>query len=127
MRTGSPLIRHCGQLQPRIDTPLSRPVHERGPSYSPNVTGQQLYQPLPLSSHIQGISVRMASLCGQPNTARHGDCIICGRNYEQIKETAVLSYLEATTYRDETYGERLRRRTRSLPCRNGPENSALRP
>ena len=52
----------------------------------------------------------MASHCGQPNTAQNGDCIICGRNYEKNEVTAVLGYLEATTYRDETYGERLRRR-----------------
>ena len=52
----------------------------------------------------------MASHCGQPKTAQYGDCIICRRNYEQIKKTAVLSYLEATTYRGENYGERLRRR-----------------
>ena len=52
----------------------------------------------------------MVSHCGQPNTAQYGDCIICGRNYEHIKETAALSYLEATTYRGETYGARLRRR-----------------
>ena len=76
------------------------PVHERGPSYSPNVTDQQLNQPIPLSSHIQGISVRMVSHCGQPNTAQYGDCNICGRNYEQNKVTAVLIYVEVTTYRD---------------------------
>ena len=109
-QTGSPLISHCGQLQSQIDTPLSPPMHERGPRQSPVFTSQQLDQPIPLISHIQGISVRMAAHCGQPNTAQYGDCIICGRNYEQIKETAVLSYLEATTYRGETYGERLKRR-----------------
>ena len=52
----------------------------------------------------------MAAPCGQPNTAQYGDCIVCGRNYEQIKETAVLGYLEATTYGGEPYGEQLRRR-----------------
>ena len=109
-RTGNPLISHCGQLQPQIDTPLSPPLHERGARQSPVFTRQQLDQPIPLSSRIQGISVRMAAHCGQPNTTQYGDCIICGRNYEQIKETSVLSYLEATTYRGETYGERLRRR-----------------
>ena len=51
----------------------------------------------------------MASHCGQPNTAQYGDCIVCGRSYEQVKETVGLSYFESTTYRGETYGERLRR------------------
>ena len=52
----------------------------------------------------------MAAPFGQLNTAQYGDCIVCGRNYEQIKETAVLGYLEATTYGGEPYGEQLRRR-----------------
>ena len=111
-KTGSPVIRQCGQLKPQIDTPLSPPAHERGRYVGPSFTEQQqqTIHPLPLSSHIQGISVRMAAHCGQPNTAQYGDCIVCGPNYEQIKETAVLGYLEATTYRGEPYGEQLRRR-----------------
>ena len=111
-RTGSPVISQCGEPRPQIDTPLSPPAHERGPNYGPTVIDQrqQFHNPLPLSSHIQGISVSMASHCGQPNTEQYGDCIVCGRNYEQIKERAVRSYLEATTYRGESYGERLRRR-----------------
>ena len=111
-RTGSPVISQCGQLKPQIDTPLSPPAHERGPYVGPSFTEQQqqTIPPLPLSSHIQGISVRMAAHCGQPNTAQYGDCIVTGQNYGQIKETAVLGYLEATFYRGEPYGEQLRRR-----------------
>ena len=111
-RTGSPVISQCGQLRPQIDTPLSPPAHERGPYNGPLFLEQQQQNdhPLPLSSHTQGISVRMAAYCGQPNTALYGDCIVCGRSYEQIKETAVLGYLEATTYRGETYAEQLRKR-----------------
>ena len=52
----------------------------------------------------------MASHCGQPNTANYGDCIVCGPSYEQIKETAVLDYLENSTNLHETYGKRLKRR-----------------
>ena len=48
-RTGSPLIRHCGKLQQQVDTSLSPPAHERGPSYSPNVDDQQsqMHHPIP--------------------------------------------------------------------------------
>ena len=48
-RTGSPLIRHCGKLQPQVDTPLSPLAHERGPSYGPNVDDQQsqMHHPIP--------------------------------------------------------------------------------
>ena len=89
VQTGSPPIKHCGELTPLVDTPLSPPPHERGPTWSQNVNGlpTQGCQQLPLSSHIQEISVRMAAHCGQPNTAIYGDCIVCGRSYEQIKET----------------------------------------
>ena len=115
-QTGSPPIKYCGSLTPLVDTPLSPPPHERGPTYSPcgDNLPPQLDQPLPLSSHIQVIRVRMASHCGQPNTATYGDCIVCGRSYEQINETAVLDYLENTTNLHETYGERLKRRAAYL-------------
>ena len=56
----------------------------------------------------------MASHCGQPNSATYGDCIVCGRSYEQSKETAVLDFLESTTYRGENYADRLRRRAAYL-------------
>ena len=67
-RIGSPLLKQCGKLQPQVDNPLSPPSHERGPSYGPNVGDQlpQMQHPLPLISHIQAKSVRMASHYGQP-------------------------------------------------------------
>ena len=58
--------------------------------------------------------MRISSQCGQPNQAQYGDCIVCSRSYEQIKETAVLEYLESTTYRGERYDERQRRRNAYL-------------
>ena len=70
--------------------------------------------PLQPNSHIQGLSVRIASHCGQPNQAQNGDCIVCGRSNEQIKETAVLGYLESTTYRGESYNDQQRRRNAYL-------------
>ena len=106
-QTSSPPIKYCGNLTPIVDSPQSPPPHERGPTYGPNGNNlpRQLNQPLPLSSHIQGISVRMASHCGQHNSATYGDCIVWGRSYEQIKETAVL---------DLNYADRLRRRAAYL-------------
>ena len=112
VQTDSPPIKYCSDLTPFADTSLSPPPHERGPTYSPRDCSlpPQSSQQLPLSSHIQGINVRMASHCGQPNTAQYGDCIVCGRSYEQIKETAVLDYLDNTTHPGETYVESLKRR-----------------
>ena len=111
-RSSSPPIKYCGQLTSIVDSPQSPPPHERGPiynnrEYTPTTQSQMPLQP---NSHIQGLSVRIASQCGQPNQAQYGDCIVCGRSYEQIKETAVLGYLESTTYRGESYDNRQRRR-----------------
>ena len=101
-------IGQCSNLIPFLDTPLSPPLNEQGPSYGhydyagPNVTNFTA----PLTSHIQGISVRIGANCGEANAVVYGDCIVCGRSYEQIRETAVLSYLESTSKRDESYQER---------------------
>ena len=116
-RTNSPPIKHCGEGTPSVDTPLSPLPRERGPTYSPcgyNLPPQNCQQ-RPLSSHIQGISIRMASHCGQPNAAQYGDCIVYSRNNEQIEERAVLNYLENTTHICETYGVRLKRRKEKPP------------
>ena len=95
----SPPIKHCGKLTPLVDRPLSPPLSERGPTYSNfgYTTLDQLHQQLQPNAHIQGISVRISSHCGQPNQTQYGDFIVCGRSYEQTEETAVLGYLEATT------------------------------
>ena len=66
-------------------------LSEQGPSYGrydyvgPNVTDFTA----PLNSHIQALSLRMGTNCGEPNT-----------------ETAVLTILESTSQRGETYQER---------------------
>ena len=106
-QSSSPAIKYCGKLTPLVDTPLSPPPHERGPTYNncDYTTTTQTRMALRPNSHIQGLSVRIASLCGQPSQAQYGDCIICGRSYEQIKETAVLENLESTTYRGDGYND----------------------
>ena len=111
-QSSSPPIKYCGKLTSLVDTPLSPPPHEPGPTYNncDYTTTMQTRMPLRPNSHIQGLSVPIASQCGQPNQAQYGDCIVCRRSYEQIKETAVLGYLEPTTYRGESYNDQQRRR-----------------
>ena len=111
-QSSSPPKKYCSKLTTLVDTPLSPPPHERGPIYNncDYTTTTQPPMPLQPNSHIQGLSVRIASQCGQPNQAQYGDCIFCGRSYEQIKETAVLGYLESTTYLGENYNGQQRRR-----------------
>ena len=82
------------------------PTHGRYDHTGPNVTDFTA----PVNSHIQGISVQFGANCGEPNAAVYGECIVCGRSYEQIRETAVLTYLESTSRRNESYQERQRRR-----------------
>ena len=113
-------INQCSKLVPQVDTPLSPPLCEQGPSYSrydyvgPNVTDFTV----PVNSHIQGISVRIGANCGEPNAAAYGDCIVCGKSYEQIRETAVLTYLESTSRRGETHYDQQRRRDAYLAGMN---------
>ena len=113
-------ISQCSNLVPLVDTPLSPPPSEQGPSharydyagqYNTNFTA-------PLNAHIQGISVRFGAHCGGPNAAVYGDCIVCGRSYEQIRESAVLAYLESISTRNESYQERQRRRNAYLEGMN---------
>ena len=103
-------------MTPSVDTPLSPPPSERGPTYSAfeYITPDRLHQHLQPNAHKQGISVRISSQCGQPNQAQYGDCIVCCRTYEQIKKTAMLGYVESTTCHEERYDERQRRRISSL-------------
>ena len=105
-------ISQCAGLPLVPDLPISPPLHERGPNNSENA-----YQVLnvtndyrPNNSHIQGISIRVSNKCGEPNFANYGDCVVCGRSYEQIKEMPALTFLELTTTSGESYAERQRRR-----------------
>ena len=50
----------------------------------------------------------MSNRCGEPNFANYGDCVVCGRTYEQIREISALTFLEATTTSNDTYAERRR-------------------
>ena len=105
-------ISQCAGLPPIPDSPISPPLHERGPNYSvnthPGLNVTNDYRAY--NSHIQGISIRVSNKCGEPNLANYGDCVVCGRSYEQIKEMSALTFLESTTTSCESYAERQRRR-----------------
>ena len=103
-----------------MDTPHSPPLSERGPTHGRyDYTGPIVTDfTAPLISHIHGLSVRFGANCGGPNAAVYGECIVCGRSYEQSRETAVLTYLESTSRRDESYKERQRRRNAYLEGMN---------
>ena len=105
-------ISRCAGLHPIPDSPISPPLHERVPNYSVNTyQGRNVTNDYhAYNSHIQGISIRVSNRCGEPNFANYGDCVVCGRSYEQIKEMSALTFLESTTTSGESYAERQRRR-----------------
>ena len=113
-------VSQCPNLVPLVNTPLSPPLSEQGPSYGrygyagPSVTDFAA----PVNSQIQGISVRIEANCGEPNAPVYGDCIVSGRSYEQIRETAVLTHFESISRRDQSYHERQRRRDAYLAGMN---------
>ena len=117
-------ISRCPNLTPLVDTPLSPALSEQGPTHGrydytgPNVTDFTA----PLNSHIQRISVRFGANCGEPNAAVYRDCIVCGRCYEQIRETAVLTHLETRRIISGTA-----KRERCLLRRCESKDSSLRP
>ena len=63
-----------------------------------------------LSHKSHAISVSLSNRCRESNGTSYGDCIVCGKSNEQIRETAVLAFLESTTSREESSSERQRKR-----------------
>ena len=48
--------------------------------------------------------------CGEPNIVHHGDCYVCGKSFDTIKEEILFNFLEQTHIDGESYQTRLRRR-----------------
>ena len=107
-------ISKCASLTPLHDSPLSPPVHERGPTVTfkapsplndlevknePAEAPQTLPGPDPnlVRSHLQGIRLPDGSV-----TNRYSDCIICGRSVESIREASIVDYLNKTRTKNET-------------------------
>ena len=105
-------IAHCSQLEPIPDTPQSPPIHEQG-SYVGNFdtpwTTEQ-YPRWPDNAHITGVAVSTNGACGEPNIVHHGDCYVCGKSFDTIKEEILFNFLEQTHIDGESYQTRLRRR-----------------
>ena len=81
-----------------VDTPMSPPLQERGPTYDLCPTmycdahgyqRQRLQQSLEtITKHFQGMG-----LGGTNSLAGYSDCVECGKSVEQIKDQAVIDYL----------------------------------
>ena len=106
LRDGHP-ITLCRNLVPMVDTPLSPPPHERGPTYDTRPTvycdahGYQLQRPDQSLESVTKHFQRMG-LSGTNSLAGYSDCVICGKPVEQIKDEAVIDYLHKTAIPNES-------------------------
>ena len=106
------LIAHCSQLEPNPDTPQSPPIHEQGP-YANNINdpwATEQYSYWPDNAHITGVAVSTSEACDEPNIVQHGDCYVCGKSLNTIKEELLFNFLKQTHIDGESYQTRLRRR-----------------
>ena len=105
-------IAQRSKLEPIPDTPESPPIQEQG------TNGNAINNPLsddqfpywPDNAHLTGVAVRTSATCGKPNFFEHGDCYVCGRSFDTIREEITLNFLEQTDIDGELYHTRLRRR-----------------
>ena len=103
-RAGKSRIEVCSTILPVLESPLSPPDHERGPSQD-----TPLVQPVTggfhASYHIQN-SRPYDDLSRQRCTS----CMVCGRAVDEIKEEKIRWYMERSTPRGEPeYIPKLRR------------------
>ena len=106
IRDGHP-ITLCRNLVPMVDTPLSPPLHERGPSFPTSsimhcdAHGYQHQNPVQnieaITKHFQGMG-----LSGTKSLAGYSDCVVCGKSVEQIKDEPVIDYMHKTAVPNET-------------------------
>ena len=74
-QTNDCTIEGCVNLTTVVDSPFSPPLSEQGPSNGRyDFAGPNYIEyTAPNISHIQGISRRIATRCGEPNAAEYGD------------------------------------------------------
>ena len=97
----------CRNLVPMVNTPLSPPPQERGPTYDigPAVycdaLGYQHQRPdqslESITKHFQGMG-----LSGTNSLAGYSDCVLCEKSVEQIEDGAVIDYPHRTAIPNES-------------------------
>ena len=94
-------INICRDLRPMIDTPMSPPPEDRGPSgmqetltcsYSTDTASIET-----VASHFDGMALsESAGLAGC------SDCVICGKSVQQVQAETVNDYIDKTVVPGET-------------------------
>ena len=85
----------CREIIPMVDTPMSPPPEEKGPTYdtySADGQGEITQQSLDaVANHFQGMEIETNN-----PMANYSDCVICGKSTLQIQSEAVTDYLRKT-------------------------------
>ena len=88
-------IKLCREIIPMVDTPMSPPPEEKGPTYdtySADGQGETTQQSLDaVANHFQGREIETNN-----PMANYSDCVICGKSTLQIQCEAVTDYLRKT-------------------------------
>ena len=104
VRTNHP-INVCRNLVPQVDTPLSPPINERGPSAELNDSNSlhsgEASSVDSIFSHFRGMVVSEEAL-----QVGYSDCVVCGKFVAQIQSETVTDYLRKTAVPGETLAER---------------------
>ena len=88
-------IELCKTILPVLESPLSPPAHEKGPSMDTPVI-QPESSGFHASYHIQN-ALPYTDISSQRCTS----CMVCGKSVDEIKATKVTRYMEASTPRSE--------------------------
>ena len=102
-------INICRDLRPMVDTPMSPPPEDRGPSrdqQTPACSYSSDHVSIEsVSNHFDGMA-----LSGNTSLAGCSDCVICGKSVLQIQTEAVNDYIDKTVVIGETLAETERRK-----------------
>ena len=85
-------IAQCSRLDPVPESPLSPPLIDQRPTYdSPQGANIPLEASWSDNPHITGLGISISGNCGQPNEVHYTGCVICGKDFSEIKEEIPLA------------------------------------
>ena len=85
----------CKTILPVVESPMSPPPHERGPSLDTPLS-QPKISGFHASYHIQN-ALPYADISAE----KCKSCMVCGKSVDEIKASKIVKYMEASTPRSE--------------------------
>ena len=102
-------IKLCREIIPMVDTPMSPPPEEKGPTYDTYSADEITQQSLDaVANHFQGMEIETNN-----PMANYSDCVLCGKSTLQIQSEAVTDYLPKTAILGES-ADQLEARNRAF-------------